>query len=196
MLIDARGKACPEPVVLAIKALNTKPENESLEVLVDNIAAVENLKRMAGQKGFDVAVKQNGENDYSVMIGGTANASASNTEENDTDENILVAIDSDTMGGGSDELGTLLMKGFIYAVRQQEKLPKAILFYNGGAKLSVEGSDSLEDLKWLAENGVEIITCGTCLNFYGLTEKLGVGIITNMYSIVETLMKADKVIKP
>ena len=151
---------------------------------------------MAGQKGFDVAVKQNSEDDYSVMIGGTADTSSSGEKSGGADENILIAIDSDTMGRGNDELGRLLMKGFIYAVRQQEKLPRAILFYNGGAKLSVEGSESLEDLKWLTENGVEIITCGTCLNFYGLTEKLGVGIITNMYSIVETLMKADKVIKP
>ena len=196
MLVDARGKACPEPVVLAIRALGTKPDNESLEVLVDNIAAVENLKRMAGQKGFDVAVKENGKNDYSVMIGGSASASSENDSQTDPDENILVVVDSDAMGRGSDELGRALMKGFIYAVRQQEKLPKAMLFYNGGAKLSVEGSESLDDLLWLAENGVEIITCGTCLNFYGLTEKLGVGIITNMYSIVETLMEADKVIKP
>ncbi len=195
MLIDARGKACPEPVVLAIKALNGKPEDETLEVLVDNEAAVENLKRMAGQKGFDVSAKQNGPKDYSVLIGGSADTAVA-ADEPESDENILIAIDTNIMGRGSDDLGQALMKGFIYAVTQQEKLPKTILLYNGGAKLSVEGSESLEDLKWLADNGVEIVTCGTCLNFYGLSEKLAVGIVTNMYSIVEYLLKADKVIKP
>ena len=195
MLIDARGKACPEPVVLAIKALNSKPADEDLEVLVDNIAAVENLKRMAGQKGFNVSADQKGPKDYSVMITGSTEAAASSPEPQ-SEDNILVAVNTNIMGRGSDDLGQALMKGFIYAITQQEKLPKTVLLYNGGAKLSVEGSESLEDLKWLADNGVEIVTCGTCLNFYGLTEKLAVGIVTNMYSIVEYLMKADKVIKP
>ena len=100
------------------------------------------------------------------------------------------------MGRGNDELGATLMKGFIYALSQLEELPKTLLFYNGGAKLTTEGSASLEDLKSMEAQGVEILTCGTCLNFYGLTEKLAVGGVTNMYSIVETLSGAAKVIKP
>ena len=88
------------------------------------------------------------------------------------------------------------MKGFIYALSQQEELPSTILFYNGGAKLTTEGSLSLEDLKSMEAQGVQILTCGTCLNYYGLSEKLAVGSVTNMYSIVEALANADKVIKP
>ena len=88
------------------------------------------------------------------------------------------------------------MKGFVFAVSQLPQLPKTILLYNGGAKLSVEGSDSLEDLKNMEAQGVEILTCGTCLNFYGLSEKLAVGSVTNMYAIVEKLAGAGKVIKP
>ena len=88
------------------------------------------------------------------------------------------------------------MKGFLFAVSQLPELPKTILFYNGGAKLTVEGSDSLEDLKKMEAQGVEILTCGTCLNFYGLTDKLAVGSVTNMYTIVEKLAGAGKVIKP
>ena len=88
------------------------------------------------------------------------------------------------------------MKGFIYAVSQLDELPKPMLFYNGGAKLTVEGSASLEDLKSLQAQGVEILTCGTCLNFYGLSDKLAVGEVTNMYAIVEKLNGASHIVKP
>ena len=88
------------------------------------------------------------------------------------------------------------MKGFLFAVSQLPKLPKTILFYNGGAKLTVEGSDSLEDLKKMEAQGVEILTCGTCLNHYGLTDSLKVGEVTNMYVIAETMAGAAKIVKP
>lgn len=193
MKIDARGKACPEPVIMAIKALGNKKEDEALEVLVDNEAAVHNVQRMAEQKGFETSFSENGEKDFSVFIGG---APAPHEEQVQSDSNLVVAVSANVMGSGNDELGQVLIKGFIYALTQMEKLPATVIFYNGGAKLSVEGSDSLEDLKWLESQGVEIQTCGTCLNFFELTDKLAVGTVSNMYTIVETLMKADKVIKP
>ena len=108
----------------------------------------------------------------------------------------VVAVDTDAMGRGSDELGRTLMKGFLFALGQLPQPPKTLLFYNGGAHLTCEGSASLEDLRALAEKGTEILTCGTCLNYYGLTEKLAVGGVTNMYAIVETLANAGKVIQP
>ena len=108
----------------------------------------------------------------------------------------MVAVDTDVMGRGSDELGRTLMKGFLFAVSQLPVLPKTVLFYNGGARLTVEGSASLEDLKNMEAQGVEILTCGTCLNHYGLTDKLAVGGVTNMYTIVEKLAGAGKVVKP
>jgi selenium metabolism protein YedF len=114
----------------------------------------------------------------------------------DKRRNTVVAVSSDAMGRGSDELGQILMKGFLYALSQLEELPKALLFYNGGAHLTTEGSPSLEDLKNMEAQGVQILTCGTCLDYYGLTDKLAVGGVTNMYSIVETLAAADKVIRP
>ena len=103
---------------------------------------------------------------------------------------------SAVMGRGSDELGGVLMKGFLFAVSQLPELPRTMLFYNGGASLTCKGSGSLEDLKSLEAQGVEILTCGTCLNFYGLTDQLAVGGVTNMYSIVEKLAGAGKVVKP
>lgn len=87
------------------------------------------------------------------------------------------------------------MKSFIFALTQLEELPKTILFYNGGATLTTEGSQSLEDLKTLEAQGVEILTCGTCLDYYGIKDKLAVGTVSNMYTIVEKLNNADKIIK-
>ena len=100
------------------------------------------------------------------------------------------------MGEGNEELGHVLIKGFLFAVTQLDELPKTMLFYNGGAKLTTEGSESLEDLKSLEAQGVEIMTCGTCLDYYGLKEKLKVGTVTNMYSIVETMNQAGRIIRP
>ena len=108
----------------------------------------------------------------------------------------VIAIGSECMGNGDDKLGATLMKGFLYAVSQQEELPRAILFYNSGAKLTTEGAASIEDLKSMEAQGVEILTCGTCANYYGLEGKLAVGSITNMYAIVEKLTAAGKVIRP
>ena len=108
----------------------------------------------------------------------------------------VAVISSDKMGGGSDELGGALMKAFVYALSQQETLPDTILCYNGGVKLTCEGSESLEDLKGMAERGVEILSCGTCLNYYDLKEKLAVGEVTNMYVIVEKMSGADRVVRP
>ena len=109
---------------------------------------------------------------------------------------LVAAVSSDVMGQGSDELGATLMKGFLFALSQLPQLPKTVLFYNGGAKLTVEGSVSLEDIRNLESQGVEIMTCGTCLNYYGLADKLAVGSVTNMYSIVEKLAGASRIIRP
>lgn len=96
------------------------------------------------------------------------------------------------MGHGDEKLGAILIKSFLYTVSQTAPLPKTIVFFNGGVKLTCEGSEVLDDIKSMADNGVKIISCGTCLDFYGLKEKLAVGEISNMYTIYETLEKADR----
>ena len=106
-----------------------------------------------------------------------------------------MAITSDKMGDGDPELGAILIKGFVYALTQLETPPSVMLFYNGGAKLTASDSPCIEDLKTLQEQGWEILTCGTCVNFYGLKEP-AVGTVTNMYAIAEKLTKAGKVIRP
>ncbi len=197
VVVNALGEACPIPVVKANKALSGMAEGV-LEVHVDNAVAVENVKRMAAQKNLNAEVQEIDAKHFvvSMTVNGAVAADAECPSCTPMGGDLVVAVDTEIMGRGSDELGKNLLKGFIYAVSQLEVLPKTMLFYNGGAHLTAEGSDSLEDLKAMEEHGVEILTCGTCLNHYGLSDKLAVGSVTNMYTIVEKLAAAGKVIKP
>ncbi|MBR0138922.1 MAG: sulfurtransferase-like selenium metabolism protein YedF [Firmicutes bacterium] len=195
--VNALGKACPIPVVMTNKALAELAEPGTVKVLVDNETAVQNLSRLAASKNCPSSVEKTEDGNFAVLISvetlpvGGAEAAGCASEGP-----LVVSIGADHMGEGDPELGKALMKAFIFAVSQQEKLPDSMLFYNGGAKLTCEGSAALEDLKNMAEAGVEIMTCGTCLNFYGLSDKLAVGAVGNMYSIVEKLEAAGRVVKP
>lgn len=199
--LDMRGQACPIPVVQAKKALVGFPEGGSVEVWVDNEIAVQNLSKMATQKQWQASYEKRSDDHFVVTIVKGEGQEIQPEEEtlcvpDKRDGSTVVVLSSNKMGEGDEALGKALMKGFIYALTEQDVLPSTILLYNGGAKLSVQGSDSLEDLKMMEAQGVEILTCGTCLNHYGLTEQLAVGSVTNMYSIVEKLTQAGKVIKP
>lgn len=202
ILVNAVGEQCPIPVVKATHALRAMTEPGTLEVRVDNEIAVQNLTRMAAGNHLPVQAEKIGEREFAVRMevadpkGEAPMEDTAPTCIPDARGDLLVAVETETMGRGSDELGRTLMKGFLFAVGQLPQLPKTILFYNGGAHLTVEGSPVLEDLKKLEAQGVEILTCGTCLNFYGLTDRLTVGGVTNMYDIVERLASAGKVIKP
>ena len=201
--VNAMGDTCPIPVVKtkdAIRQLGA--DGGVVETLVDNEIAVQNLTKMANQKGYGVESEKLGENEYRVVM--TVGAGADLPAEGEEtvcvvpagQKNTVVVVGADHMGEGEGELGKNLLKAFLYALSQQETLPRTILFYNGGAFLTCQGSLSLEDLKSMAERGVEILTCGTCLSHYGLTEQLRVGGVTNMYVIVEKQMQATKVVRP
>lgn len=209
VMVNAMGDACPIPVIKTKKAIQALTEPDTIEVLVDNEIAVKNVSKMAASEGGSVSAEQLGEGEYKVTIV-ISDKKSSQAEDGQVDldsetvciddcctgKNTIVVIASDRMGEGNDELGKVLIKGFIFAVTQLEELPKTLLFYNGGATLTTEGSESLADLKLLEEQGVEILTCGTCLDYYGLKDKLCVGNVTNMYTIVETMNAADKIIRP
>ena len=200
-IVNAIGDTCPIPVIKANKALKEMKAPGVLEIHVDNEMAVQNLKRLASSKGLASSSEQLEDKHFAVTFQVTSLPKDASEDEappcaEDVHRNTVVAISSAAMGRGDDELGRTLMKGFLYALSQLEKLPEKILFYNGGVTWTTEGSDSLEDLKTMEEQGVEILSCGTCLNFYGLTDKLKVGNVTNMYDIVESMAKADKVIHP
>lgn len=202
-IIDCKGMACPLPVVNAKKAAEELTNGDRLVVLVDNEIAVQNLTRFGEHKGFAVSAEKKAEQEYTVTmsINGTAKAQEA-VEENITCEvdtrrkGMLVVLSANTMGTGDPKLGTSLMKAFVFALTKQDQLPDTILCYNTGAYLTCEGADTLEDLKLLESEGVTILSCGTCLDFYGIKEKLAVGGVTNMYDIVERMENAAQIIKP
>ena len=197
--VNAMGDNCPIPVIKTKKAMQALTGPETIEVLVDNEIAVQNVTKMATASGGQVSSQKITDGEFKITVQMEGALSAEEEEAGcmpDARDNTVVVVSSDRMGEGNDELGKVLIKGFIFAVTQLDTLPKTMLFYNGGATLTAEGSDSLEDLKSLEAQGVEIMTCGTCLDYYGLKEKLQVGTVTNMYSIVETMAKAGRIVKP
>lgn len=195
--VNAMGDNCPIPVIKTKKAIAALTGPETIEVLVDNEIAVQNVTKMASGSGGKVTSEKLGDAEFKVTIEMEGAPAADEAVcIPDARDNTVVVVSSDRMGSGNDELGKVLIKGFIFAVTQLDTLPKTMLFYNGGATLTTEDSDSLEDLKSLEAQGVEIMTCGTCLDYYGLKDKLAVGTVTNMYSIVETMAKAGRIVRP
>ena len=197
-IVDALGLVCPKPVIMAKKALKAYDE---IKVKVDNPTSRENLEKMALVMGLDCETFQEG-NVYSIVMkkNGQAQDEASNAPQAQQtvgrpDDSYIVVCSSNVMGAGSDELGTALMKSFIYTLTEAEKLPDTVIFYNGGVHLTCKDSPCLEDLKNLEAAGVEILSCGTCLNYYGKTDDLAVGSVTNMYVIVQRQQEATRIIK-
>ena len=201
-IIDCKGMACPLPVVNAKKAAEELNAGDILTVLVDNEIAVQNLSRFADHKGFAVSAKKKAEKEYAVIMTVSGAAAEATQEEeiactvDSRRKGMLVVLSGNVMGTGDSKLGTSLMKAFVFALTKQDQLPDTILCYNTGAYLTCEGADTLEDLKLLESEGVTVLTCGTCLDFYGLKEKLAVGGVTNMYDIVERMENAAQIIKP
>lgn len=202
--VNAIGDACPIPVVKTKNAIRELGGSGAVEVSVDNEIAVQNLLKMAKQKGYEAEFEKKSNTEYIVTInvnGGEVSDAKPVTKATVNSDEIklketIVVIDSDKMGDGDEEFSKTLLKGFIYALSSQDIPPAKILFYNTGVRLTTEGSASIEDLKVLEKAGAKIYSCGACLNNYGLTEKLSVGEVTNMYDIVSYLMEADLVIRP
>ena len=202
-MIDCRGMACPLPVVNAKKAAEELSAGDALTVLVDNEIAVQNLTRFGEHKGFTVTAEKKSDREYAVIMNITGEAVQQTKQEeavacemDSRRKGMLVVLSANIMGTGDPKLGTSLMKAFVFALTKQDQLPDTILCYNTGAYLTCEGADTLEDLKLLESEGVTVLTCGTCLDFYGLKEKLAVGGATNMYDIVERMENAAQIIKP
>lgn len=203
--VNGMGKNCPIPLIETKKAIKALTSPDTVEVMVDNNMAAKNITRFATDNGYVVSTEKISDKEFKLLIDVKE---IKPTEENNMSEscaacgatdntgNIVIAIGSEKMGCGDEKLGKNLMKAFIYSVSQAEVRPKTMLFFNGGAHLTCEGSLSLEDLNNLKELGVKILTCGTCLDFYGLKDKLKVGEITNMYDIVSTMEQASLVIRP
>ncbi len=210
--LDERGKQCPIPIVETKKAIEPLGVGEVIETIVDNEISAQNLKKFADQRKYAYEMEKVSNTEYRVHMTVTEAAKEllskgkTSFDENDyqacdlpaaaVSKDYIVVISSDHMGEPEEELGRVLLKGFIYALSKKDEVPKKIIFYNGGAKLTCEGSESLEDLKELEKSGAEIVTCGTCLKFQHLEDRLRIGGVTNMYEITEALTTAARVVKP
>lgn len=191
--LDLKGLACPEPVLRVKAALETIAEGEIIAV-VDNIAARENVKRYAASAGChaDAIETPPGTWEISIIKGFTCDLPLTAGTGPEPRATAFLMLSEGI--GKQPELGKVLMMAFISTLAKADRLPAKMLFLNEAVKLTSEGSDALEDLKTLTERGVEILSCGTCLDFFGKKDKLAVGIVTNMYDTVETLAGGLKVV--
>jgi selenium metabolism protein YedF len=189
-IIDARGLACPEPVVLTKKALN---EHSEIVVIVDDNVALENIKRLASSQGCTVEEDRKGV-EIHIRITRGDDACALAVKEAVSGPHVVV-VSSETMGRGEDKLGTVLMKSFLHTLTEAEVKPDIMIFFNTGVKLAAHGSEVLDDLKLLSDCGVRILICGTCLNYFELKEKLGAGTVSNMYDISQTMFEAGRLVQ-
>ncbi|NLY71588.1 MAG: sulfurtransferase-like selenium metabolism protein YedF [Clostridiales bacterium] len=188
-IIDARGKNCPIPVIMAKKEIDDNID--SFAVLVDNETAVENLKRLANNSGYQVKITEDN-SDFKVEF--TKEASTVDEAESKSEKTWAVFVGRKGIGDGDIELGSSLLKMFFYTLTQDENIPSYILFMNDGVKVTTDNDQVIEQLKILSEMGVEILVCGTCLNYYNITDKLMIGTVSNMYDIVNAMKTVDKVI--
>lgn len=188
-IIDARGKNCPIPVIMAKKEIDSNIDFFTL--LVDNETAVENLKRLANNSDYETIIVEDN-SDFKVEF--TREASADRETKKDSDKTWAVFVGREGIGDGDIELGSSLLKMFFYTLTQDENIPSYILFMNDGVKATTNNDQVIEQLITLSEMGAVILVCGTCLNYYNITDKLKVGTVSNMYDIVNAMKAVDKVI--
>ncbi len=191
--VDARGLACPQPVILTGKALK---EADVVTVIVDDETPMQNISKMATKKGYKVQVEEKDGDFYVHLQKGDAEPEEETLDVSPAPSgDIVLVIASDKVGQGSDELGEILMRAFMHTFMEVEPMPQTMIFMNSGVKLVIEGSLVLEDLQALAAEGVQILACGTCLDYFKIKDKIAVGEISNTYTIAETIFRAGNVVK-
>ncbi len=191
--VDARGMPCPQPVILTRKALQ---EDNHVVTIVDNETAQQNVTRMAEKAGCAVRAEKRDDGIYlNIEKRETTNqVSLEKPGLSPAAGPLVLTIPSEFMGRGDETLGRILVRAFFHTLGEVQPLPDTIIFFNSGVRLVVEGSEVLDDLRALCDQGVEILACGTCLGHYELKDKLAVGQVSNMYAIAETLLRAGKVV--
>lgn len=203
--VDTKGLKCPEPLIMAKRALKEVAVGETFIVITDNDTSLNNLKRFLtdNKTEFTVASKANVHTlsvskrsnfgtipepaEYCEV--GTAEMKSRNTE-------YIVVFSSEKMGEGNDDLGLILIKSFVSSLLESESKPTAMLFYNSGVNLAVKGSIVEEGLAELWKNGVRLLLCGTCVNFYDIKSEIKIGVVSNMMEMSEVMLSSQKIIKP
>ncbi len=193
--VDARGLDCPKPVIYTKKALEDN-KGSSITTIVDNDVAKNNVMKLAKKLGYEVKVTDVQGVSYIDISSGFLNTQPETLPESKPNfRDLVLFVGSDKLGEGSDELGSILMKGYFYTLTENKPYPKSILFVNRGVLLTIEESEVLDHIRVLESEGVEILSCGTCLDYYHIKDKLAVGGVTNMYTIVDTMNNAKNTVK-
>jgi len=194
--LDCRKQDCPWPIVNTKKALE-KAGSEKLVTIVEGVVSRDNVRRFVHSQGHSLEIEDKGGGVFYMhitpntdVIGKPATAVGAQATGG-----VVVFVTTDRLGEGDERLGTILMKAFLNTLHDSEPKPEKVIFINNGVKLSTEGSEMLDSLEVLTEDGVQIISCGTCLNYYDILDKLKFGIVGNMYDIVNVLLDANKIIK-
>lgn len=197
--VDARGKLCPQPVIMTKKEVDAG--EKEITVIVDNETARENVLKFSNKLQFDASAEEKSDGIYIYLSKEGLGSCEAATEEAAADSLNRIkqdkkgyVIGTDKLGKGSEDLGKILMKSFLYTLSETKPYPSFLIFLNSGVKLTTAGSESLEDLKKMEEAGVKIVSCGTCLDFFEIKDKLEVGKISNMYDIVETIAESDNAV--
>lgn len=196
IIVNATGLACPQPVVMAKKAIE---KNEQVKVIVDNETALGNVKRLGAKLGCDVSVEAKAGGIFEISLARKGGmpvpeiAVSCDTATSASGPFVIVCAE-DKMGRGNDELGAVLIRAFFHTLSQQKEKPDVMVFYNTGVKLTLQGAETLDDLRELASAGVEMLVCGTCLNYFEVKDQLGVGVVSNMYDILQTMSRTGRLL--
>ena len=191
-IVDARKKACPQPVIMTKKEADEGAEE--ITVIVDNETAKLNVTKLASQLRYSVTAENKEDGIYILLIKGAESKEQSEIVSKTQNKNIGYLITSDKLGKGSDDLGRILMKSFLFTLSETKPYPDFLIFLNSGVKLTTEGSECIEDLIKLKEGSVEIVSCGTCLDFFEIKSKLQVGSVSNMYDIVDMISNSTNTV--
>lgn len=188
-IVDAREKSCPMPVIMTKKEIDGL-DGGNLKVIVDNDVARENVAKLVGSLGYDYKIEEVNLEEFNILVDLGQASGLERVEKLDKRlEDLSLGFSKDIMGSGDEILGKILMNSYIYTVSEVEPYPKTMVFFNTGVNLTCKGSELIDDLIKLEEAGVEIISCGTCLDYFNMQDDLQVGSISNMYSIYEKLRK-------
>ena len=191
-IIDCTGLACPAPVISTKRALE-ESGGAPFQILLDNGAARENVLRFCRSKGCTV-IEKSGDASTTLIISTPTQNPLSDTLQDKLSASVIL-ITSDSLGNSSDELGRLLLKNFLITLLELQQQPEMIIFVNRGVLLTSEGSELVEPLSKLVNAGVKILSCGVCLEYFGIRDKLVAGEVTNMYTIAEALLSSGNAIR-
>ena len=193
--LDCRGLQCPQPVIRCREAIRDATPDKMI-VVVDNLAAVENVNRFLGSNGYEASTEKIGDSQWKIMASRKADQPRAQQVHQEDEDKTLILITSETLGRGDDELGARLMATFLGSLPELGQSLWRIILLNGGVKLAALPGPCLENLKSLAASGTGILVCGTCLMHYGLMEQKKVGETTNMMDVMTSISMASKVVRP